>query len=1146
MGTMGRVIRLGLPLLGGALLAGGLLGGCGEGGGAVRVDVQYQQASQRVHVILSREVQSGESLHARLRIGQVGELDCGADFGAIPQIDGERVASAADPTFEGPTMSPDDFATPYNNAAWLDEEPTADMLAAIADGRALIDVCLMNGASVVAQEELDARRALDRRGQNGKFDGAEARIASTVAYAQSCIDELGEIPFFPRLNDVTDNEDGSPGPADYATYNCLDSTPIPTTVTHEDGTVEYPTTSVSQCDNPQYIYSSCEPSAVGPDGEERPDVNGPRVTSATNERGTSWVLLCRKAQSAVGAYNDIAMIGTNPYTGQTCFFQNALYSRTDGLHVPHPADTVNSEASPQTNASLWEGIQGGVARPGGTSNIECGACHSSDAFIHSPWIDGALDDNGDTVVPRMGQHPDFALGFNSSPYYIHNSEGQGWYQPEHITGDRAGACTGCHRIAVGRPGEVEEAWTTGRRGRVWLSRLIGEDSAWTNITTAHGNAFDQQFWMPDGLDGVTRETWEESEYGQAVRFILHCGQNPDDPECGVEEIARAADGDEGTIPRVDLTGEALARAALEALGADLEGTGTSGTGRCAECHAISRFGLRQWADYTDHAWDTCGITEGRVDPDQAAVDFANTADEADLQAIDGIGPIRSDLVLRNRPYERVEDILAVDGIGPATLRRIQERAAGATALSADDARRTIDCLRADRDDPTSVFAAEHVGILATGVQYGYFRRLFQTAYGDNWPVEYGRFKARVQMPKGSHRLMSQEEYAVLLTWFRNGLNDLDAVLPEPPPPETCEPFVDTGAISAHLSDMQFEGWQAVNEDNGIRMFGCADAAEPSTCFTDGAFTDRTGEWGNGIGRIVQLTQLGFSTSFWTRSSADGRFVGNGGGRGGATVTDLLRQTDIGVDASYDPGFFPDNSGFLFQGATGGAGFCLQSVLEGDDDLIDFSETGCSNERGINLYQHVARGINGGDYWVINSQFTSDSGKTAGSNPGAPWNAASRMKLTPMVYNGTSYEAQDAVEVPSPFEGDSVLSPSGQLVSSRLAGPNGSMLGYQIRRVNATRGATGYRVSLSEPIARICGEGAKVSISFDERWMVTHDHRDHQIHLFDLLDGSERTVTNLPEGARGLFPHFVSNGWFYFLVIDANGDEFIAAADAATL
>ena len=46
------------------------------------------------------------------------------------------------------------------------------------------------------------------------------------------------------------------------------------------------------------------------------------------------------------------------------------------------------------------------------------------------------------------------------------------------------------------------------------------------------------------------------------------------------------------------------------------------------------------------------------------------------------------------------------------------------------------------------------------------------------------------------------------------------------------------------------------------------------------------------------------------------------------------------------------------------------------EKFDFTETGCTTARGINLYQHVARGLSGGDYFVINSQFTSDSGRSA--------------------------------------------------------------------------------------------------------------------------------------------------------------------------
>ncbi|MFK7988575.1 MAG: hypothetical protein AB8I08_21325 [Sandaracinaceae bacterium] len=1119
------MIRHSRSLLSLAIIATLVGVGCDSNGDSTTVDVQYDSTAQRVNVLLSRELESGETLHSRVRRGAVGELSCAGQFGSIDRIDENRT-TAADPTFQGPSMMPTDFESPYNTTDWFESEPTAEMLAAVADGGLVIDVCLMGSdGSVVRQAEFDARRALDRRGLNGKFDGEEARIESTVAYAEACIAELGEIPFFPAV------EGGEEG--DYNTYNCLDSTPIPTTVTDAEGNVTYPTTEVSECDNPQYIYSSCEPSAVGPNGVERPDVNGPRVTSASNDQGTHWVLLCRKARPEVGQYNDIAMLGTNPYTGRTCFFQNALYNRTDGLVVPHPGDTVDSEASPQQSATLWQGIHGGLG-----SGIECAECHSTDAIIHTPWIDGALNEDGDPVIPRMGDHEDFALGYNDTPYHIINTDGQGWTMPRQLVSPEAAACTRCHRIGDGR-------WTTS-----WIDRIAGDDTGWTNITTESHRNFDDIYWMPPELDGLDENTFWDSDYGTAIRFIQNCGNNPSDAACQWEDIPREANFENGSLPTIELEGNELAREALEILGATVE-EGHPNYRRCSECHSTSRANIRRWLEFTDAAWDSCGVTEGNRDIEQAVLDLVNMADQGTLDDDVGLRSDAAENIVNARPFADLAALEAVDGVGPATIQDIYQFANDQPEnLSQEAATRIIDCLRSDPEDQNSVFAAEHLGIMTTGVQYSYFRRLFQAAYGDDWLIPYVQFKNRVSMPKGSHPALSQREYAVLLAWFRADLVALDDELVEPPAPTTCTEQFDATAIQAHVDNMAFEGWGALNEDNGIRMFGCQ-GDDPLNCFTTGDFADRSADWGNDIGTVRELHELGFRSSFWTRTSADGRFVGNGGGADGnrSTMTDLLMGRDVGIEASYDPGFFPDNSGFIFQGSRGGAGLCSQSVLESGES-IDFTETGCTTARGINLYQHVARGLNGGDYFVINSQFTSDSGRSASENPTAPWGNTATMKFTPAIFDGTTYQTGDPIIVDSPYEGDSVLSPSGQLVGSRMNDdPDGTSLGFAIRRVQTNRFGDSYTITLGEPMATVCTEGAKVSFSFDERFFVTHTHTGDTSNLIlvDMLEGTTQLITDMPPMSRALFPHFVSNGWIYFLVIDNEGNrEYIGASNAAVL
>jgi len=63
--------------------------------------------------------------------------------------------------------------------------------------------------------------------------------------------------------------------------------------------------------------------------------------------------------------------------------------------------------------------------------------------------------------------------------------------------------------------------------------------------------------------------------------------------------------------------------------------------------------------------------------------------------------------------------------------------------------------------------------------------------------------------------------------------------------------------------------------------------------------------------------------------------------------------------------------------------------------------------------------------------------------------------------------------------------------------------------------------------------------------VTHHHEENSsdIILVDMMDGQQYQITNMPAGSRALFPHFRSDGWFYFLVRSGE-DEYILASDYA--
>jgi len=577
--------------------------------------------------------------------------------------------------------------------------------------------------------------------------------------------------------------------------------------------------------------------------------------------------------------------------------------------------------------------------------------------------------------------------------------------------------------------------------------------------------------------------------------------------CGGDDTADGPDANPNVAPkfRNPLPDVADDELALHALQL-LGGPVQGADDNCNACHGLTRARLRAWKDLSDDAMSDC-LTDLAVDTPAAAVPM-------------------------------------------------------------------IDCMRNNPSQVASPFDPARLGIYATGAGLEWFQYLFMLGHPEDGTTMFADFKNRVWMPRGGHNPFTQDEFDVVAEWFVRGLPKLDDLIPETPT-GTCTPST-TQAIKDHVATMATQGWQAANAENGITMFGCAGATNPHGCLTAFADAETTGygaTWDDDLPaqtiRILKETDYG--SSYWTRSSADGRYVAQGGASsagGGSTIIDLSDGSYIGTDAFYDPGFFPDNSGFAFQGE--GAFLCNQSLLA-TDDYIDYHEADCVHGESIGLYQHLGAGLGGGDYWTIDGQFSSDSGggSPQTEDPPAFFDGSSWANFVPMVHTGTTYATKAPIAKDVPHEGDLVISPSATLLVSRLAGSGDKQNGFVVREVHATPSGDTYAIELTE-VARYCEKGGKPAFSFDERWMVFHHYigdadavdlgftgpddpafaayRDKgaaNLYLIDLKTGDKTRITDVKPGQYALYPHFRSDGWIYFIVRTVNAlGEVVAATDAA--
>lgn len=582
-----------------------------------------------------------------------------------------------------------------------------------------------------------------------------------------------------------------------------------------------------------------------------------------------------------------------------------------------------------------------------------------------------------------------------------------------------------------------------------------------------------------------------------------------------------ADGD-------DAANRELAMRSLRALGADVDGS----SGRCAHCHSLSLFTLGRWGENARSAYWSCFDDERNP----------------------------------NKP-----------------------------------AAEKIACMRTNPADPNSGYDPHKIGYYAAGSHLPFFAGMFQAAYpADQWQAQYNRFRSQVQMPAQGDDFLGQADFDAIISWAKKGEPFLEQILGRPgDPPVRCVDEIKP-ELKAHITSMATQGWEAKNSERGLMMFGCASGQSKLACmdqkktdgkdvFTEASQTTFGRDWARDFPqqKLRVLREIPFRTSYWMRSSADGRFFANGrydsqnpDAEGGA-ISDLENQLldgagyrDIAVRASYDPGFFPDNSGFMFQGTSVGAGFCSMSLIENRATTkVLFEEPECSGSRSIGLYQAIGASLDGSDYLAIAGSFESDGGFSGATQDNVPsWFEQSYLDFVPIINDGQHFRTMDPVQKWTPFLGDWGLSPSNLLTTSRVSGVdenrNPKQMGYKFHLVQKTRTDQGYAFDLKE-VGTVCLAGNKGNFSFDERFFVTYHYTaatdwkelgypsaDDQgfkdlmasgsgnLYVVDLLTGAPKRITHMGAGQYALFPHFRSDGWLYFLVYDRNqGKRFIAATDA---
>jgi hypothetical protein len=499
---------------------------------------------------------------------------------------------------------------------------------------------------------------------------------------------------------------------------------------------------------------------------------------------------------------------------------------------------------------------------------------------------------------------------------------------------------------------------------------------------------------------------------------------------------------------------------------------------------------------------------------------------------------------------------------------------------------------------------------------------------------------------GNPEEMRAEDYVKAKAWILSSMDGLELAYKKATDtgaPSECltkyqDPDFFFGSSGPNAGEGFFKAtekfnWQQkllVTSDKPVAMFGCPRRAAPRDAVGTGALDclaarhttipgDRYPEistagfsWaekmlGNGLELPQKMRILkkfkGCQSTYWVRSSADGRFFAGGlrsdpgrcapEGASGFVFDFANPKRQIGVNAPYDPGFFPDNEGFTFIAPEGGA-MCDQRVLEADptkDLMLNLSDPKICGQSTMGVYQHVGRGLQDSDpYLTVRSDnYQNDDGAYSEMrDPDVEPFAAASNKLevwpfrkgNPGIGESPFEIAKTPTIIPVDYIGDFSISPSGRLIMARIGGmvqEKPTQLGYQLAVLDLEK-------KEFKKVASICMLGGKATMSFTERFIAIHhypndtDREDlsnprltteaarnaafeqlvnradlgepntkgsSNIYVYDIVNQRKTRLTRMGPGQYALYPHFRADGWLYFVVRDTNtNSDYAMATDAA--